>query len=227
MNIQATAVRKDFLRKGGDSNIFTAVHETDLTLEEGKILAIRGRSGSGKSTLLNMISGILKPTAGTVRCGEQDLYALSDEALSDFRNRHIGYIPQGTSAISSLTVMENILLPHRIRKNDIPEGAIAERAQDLMSRMEIGHLKDEKPGKLSGGELRRMAIARALILRPEIVLADEPTGDLDDENTKIVFTMMKNCAKEGASVLIVTHEEDVERYADRILRMDSGRLAAQ
>ena len=123
--------------------------------------------------------------------------------------------------------MENILLPHRIRKNDIPGGAITERAQDLMSRMEIGHLKDEKPGKLSGGELRRMAIARALILRPEIVLADEPTGDLDDENTKIVFTMMKDCAKEGASVLIVTHEEDVERYANRILRMDSGRLAAQ
>ena len=232
MIIEAKGIRKEFIRKGSGTNVFTAVQETDLVLEAGVVTAIRGRSGSGKSTLLNMLAGILEPTAGEViytgaagRPGE-NIYAMGDEALSQFRNRHIGYIPQGTSAISSLTVEENILLPCRMRKaagKEEEEKARA-RAQALMEEMAIEHLAGEKPGKLSGGELRRMAIARAMVMSPEVLLADEPTGDLDDENTTIVFEMLRRCAQRGACVLIVTHEEDVEKYADKVYRMNAGVL---
>ena len=282
MIIEAKGIRKDFIRKGSGTNVFTAVQETDLVLDEGIVTAIRGRSGSGKSTLLNMLAGILEPTAGEViytntgdRYGEnafsgagdkrgegvtaatesrhaenvrvsaerrhgesipaieadspgKSIYAMGDEALSQFRNRHIGYIPQGTSAISSLTVEENILLPCRMRKagsREDEEKAYA-RAQQLMEEMAIRHLAGEKPGKLSGGELRRMAIARAMVLSPGVILADEPTGDLDDENTAIVFEMLRRSAQQGACVLIVTHEEDVEKFADRVYRMDAGVLKA-
>lgn len=224
MVISAKAIRKDYIRKGNGTNLYTAVHETDLALPEGKITAIRGRSGGGKTTLLNMMAGILKPTSGTVYYGEQDLYAMDDKALSAFRGSHIGYIPQGTSAISSLTVRENILLPYTIRPNDRPRKAVEEDAQMLMEKLSIGHLAEEKQGKLSGGELRRMAIARALILKPDVLFADEPTGDLDDENTRIVFEMIKEFAAQGVSVLIVTHEEDVEKYADIVYRMDAGKI---
>ena len=162
MIIEAKGIRKDFIRKGSGTNVFTAVQETDLVLEAGVVTAIRGRSGSGKSTLLNMLAGILEPTAGEViyaaaddRAGE-NLYAMGDEALSQFRNRQIGYIPQGTSAISSLTVEENILLPCRMRKAAGKEEEEKARAQALMEEMAIEHLAGEKPGKLSGGELRRM-----------------------------------------------------------------------
>ena len=232
MIIEAKGIRKDFIRKGSDTNVFTAVQDTDLVLEAGVVTAIRGRSGSGKSTLLNMLAGILEPTAGEViyaaaddRAGE-NLYAMGDEALSQFRNRQIGYIPQGTSAISSLTVEENILLPCQMRKaggREEEEKARA-RAQALMEEMAIKHLAGEKPGKLSGGELRRMAIARAMVMSPEVLLADEPTGDLDDENTTIVFEMLRRCALQGVCVLIVTHEEDVEKYADKVYRMNAGVL---
>ena len=224
MRIEAKGIRKDFIRKGRGTNIHTAVDECDLLLREGKVTVIRGRSGSGKSTLLNMLSGILKPDAGVVTYDKQDLYAMDDANLSAFRNRHIGYIPQGSSAISSLNILENILLPWSLKKNQITKEQILKDAQELMEETAITHLATEKPAHLSGGELRRMAIARALLLRPEVVLADEPTGDLDDENTEIVFRMLQKTAKAGVSVVIVTHEENAKEYADDMYRMDAGKL---
>ena len=219
MRITARNVKKEYIRKIGETNIFTAVHPCSIELGPGEITVLRGRSGGGKSTLLNILSGILKPDAGSVLYDEKDIYTLDDEALSEFRNRKIGYIPQGKSAVSSLNVRENILLPLTLF-GEAYEG----RAEELMELLDLTGLSDARPEEMSGGELRRMAIARALIRKPEVIFADEPTGDLDDENTAAVFDILKKTAGEGAAVMIVTHEGESEAYADHIFRMDGGVL---
>lgn len=222
MEVRAEKIKKEFLRKGAGTNIFTAVVETEFVLEAGTLTVIRGRSGSGKSTLLNMLSGILEPTAGTVHYDNEDLYAMPDTVRSQFRNRHIGFIPQGQSAIASLTVRENILLPFSLYGE--VDGDANVLADELMKELAITPLAEAMPTELSGGELRRMAIARALIRKPKVLFADEPTGDLDDENTEIVFRMLRRAAEDGVAVLMVTHEGDAEQYADRVYRMDAGVL---
>lgn len=158
--------------------------------------------------------------------GETDLYALSDEERSAFRNRHIGVIPQGRTALRSLTVLENVLLPSRLyvqKSENVLE--YRDRALALLEKLSIGHLKDAWPNELSGGELRRLSIARALIMSPDILLADEPTGDLDDENTGSVLKLLREKADGGTAVLLVTHEQSAAAYADRVLTMQEGRLS--
>lgn len=218
MKLIGEHIRKDFIRKGHGTNVLPVLKETDLTLSPGELTVLTGRSGSGKSTLLNILSGLLVPTEGRVLYGETDLYALTDEDRSVLRNREFGYIPQGHSAVRSLTVLENILLPLTLY-GDVSG---AERAEHLMRRMGIAALSDVMPNELSGGELRRMAIARALIRAPKIVFADEPTGDLDDENTGIVLSLLKETAEQGAAVFLVTHENMPKGYADRSLGMSDG-----
>ncbi len=222
MLVHGKNIKKEFIRKKTDTNVFTAVRETDISLEPGKLTVITGRSGSGKSTLLNMLSGILMPDSGTVCYDDINIYEMSDRDLSRFRNRNTGYIPQGSSAVSSLNVRENILLPAMFGGNDI---RIDDRELDaMMEKLSVYELAGVMPDELSGGELRRMAVARALILKPAVIYADEPTGDLDDENTKIVFSMLREAADAGACVLLVTHESDAAGYADVMYRMDAGRL---
>ncbi|MBR1865833.1 MAG: ABC transporter ATP-binding protein [Lachnospiraceae bacterium] len=224
MILRTEAVCKQFLRETKGTNIFTAVKETDFELAEGKLTVLTGRSGSGKSTFLNMLSGLLAPTSGTVWAGEQNLYELEDQELSRLRNQLFGFIPQGQSAIHSLNVMENVLLPFTLYGDG--EGA-EEYARILLERMGIAELEKAMPSELSGGEMRRMAIARALVRKPAVVFADEPTGDLDDENTEIVFEMLRQEAEQGTSVLLVTHEKDADRYADEVYRMFGGVLEKQ
>ena len=220
MVLSAQGVSKRYLRKAEGSNHFFAVQKTDFTLQPGRLVMLTGRSGSGKTTLLHMLSGLLAPTEGKVLLDGQDLYALADQALSRLRNAHIAVIPQGKAAVASLSVLENICLPRLLYG---AEDAHAEAAS-LMERLEIGHLADAAPTELSGGELRRMSIARALAQHAEVLLADEPTGDLDDESTHRVLSMLKESAQSGAAVLLVTHEMEAARYADEVWRMDSGKL---
>ena len=220
MNVTAQGLTKEFARKTGGSNRFTALQPVDFTLEAGQLTVLMGRSGSGKSTLLNLLAGLLRPTAGTIHAGETELTALSDKALSAFRNEHIGVIPQGQTAVYSLNVLENVLLPYTLTGN-AGEGEIA-YAKELLERLDIAKLAEVSPAELSGGELRRMAIARAFVRNPEIILADEPTADLDDENTAVVFDALKAAARDGAAVLMVTHESGAEQYADRMLTMKNG-----
>ena len=228
MRLEAQAVTRQYFRQGKGTNVFTAVQKTDLTLEAGTLTEIAGRSGSGKSTLLNMLAGLLEPTEGKVLLDEKDLYALSDEERAEIRNQHMGIIPQGQTALRALTVQENILLPARLyRKSTGREESKGEeeRARDLMDRVHIGHLKDVYPDELSGGERRRLAIARALIMQPGVLFADEPTADLDDENTKEILQLLRDCADEGMAVLLVTHETEAAAYADLVFTMKEGNLS--
>lgn len=217
MKLEAKGISRSFFRKGENTNIFVAVKPTDFVLEEGKLTEITGRSGCGKTTFSNMLSGLLTPTEGTVLLDDKDLYAMSDKERSRIRCAHFGIIPQGHTGLQSLTVLENVLLPSAMYHSDVKNAE--KRARELLSQMNIAALCDVYANELSGGELRRMAVARALINEPEIIIADEPTSDLDDEASGLVLKLLKDHAKKGASVLMITHEKDALKYADNIMEM--------
>ena len=222
MILEAQGLTKDFPRAGKGSNVFTVVQPTDLTLRSGEMIEITGRSGSGKSTLLNMLAGMLTPTSGKVLLDGADLYSLDEESVAKLRNGKIGLIPQEHTALLSLTVLENVLLPSVLyHKDAAPES----RAKELLEKVGLTSLMDSKPNELSGGELRRMAIARAMLMKPGIILADEPTAGLDDENVIAVLELLRGAADDGAAVLLVTHEDEAAQYADRVLTMDGGKLS--
>ena len=224
MIIEAMALTKDFARARGGARVFTAVHPLDLGLDEGELTLVSGHSGSGKSTLLNMLAGMLTPTAGSVRIDDTDLYSLRDEELSRLRNERIGLVPQGHTALRALTVLDNVLLPSVLYNR---AEAPAERARELLDNVGLGDLADAKPTELSGGELRRMAIARALLMNPSIILADEPTAGLDSANAAGVLTLLRHAADAGAAVLVVSHEAEASRYAQRRYTMEDGHLSQQ
>ena len=221
MIIEATGLTKEFARARGGKRLFTAVHPLDIGLEERQLTVVSGHSGSGKSTLANMLAGILTPTAGHVRLDGTDLYSLRDEELSRLRNERIGLIPQGHTALRALTVLDNVLLPSILYTKD---EAPADRARELLASVGLGDLADAAPTELSGGELRRMAIARALLMDPAIVVADEPTAGLDSANATAVLTLLRDAADRGAAVLVVSHEAEAQRFADRSYVMEDGHL---
>ena len=220
MILRAENVSRRYFRKRGQANHFYAVKDVSLALNPGEVTVLMGRSGSGKTTLLHMLSGLLTPTEGKVWLDDTDLYALDDKALSKLRNQRLGIVPQGRSAVDTLTVVENILLPGTMYGRT-PDAEVAKRWMDALG---IAELADARPAELSGGELRRMAIARALTQNPDALLADEPTGDLDDENTRRVLSVLRDAAKDGRAVLLVSHDSIAEDYADHVLRMDGGRI---
>ena len=224
MELRAESVSRRYFRQGRGRNFFFAVQGASLALESGSLTEITGRSGSGKSTLLNLLAGLLEPTEGKVFLDDIDLYALEDGPRSRLRSARIGVIPQGQTGLQSLTVLENVLLPGLMYKKT----AIADEwALALLEKVGVAHLRDAYPNELSGGELRRLAIARALVMRPGVLLADEPTGDLDDENTRAILGLLRSSADEGMAVLLVTHEKEAAAYADRLLRMDTGVLTPE
>lgn len=224
MILEATGLSKEFARARGGKRVFTAVHPLDIGLDERQLTVISGHSGSGKSTLLTMLAGILTPTAGHVRVEGTDLYSLRDEERSRLRNARIGLVPQGNTALRALSVLDNVLLPSILYATD---EAPAGRARELLDAVGLTDLADAKPTELSGGELRRMAIARALLMEPSIVLADEPTAGLDSANATAVLTLLRDAANAGAAVLVVSHEADARHFADHGYTMEDGRLHHQ
>ncbi len=220
MELAAHGLARRFRRKTGDAGFFEAVHPFDLTLRSGEMTILTGRSGSGKTTLMTMLAGLLLPSDGTAALDGKDLYSLSDTELSNLRARYFAVIPQGASAVNSLTVMENILFPAALAGKAPP----VRQAEDLMERLGILKLRNARPGELSGGELRRMSIVRAVAAGPDFIFADEPTADLDDGNTALALCILKEAALRGAAVFVVTHEREAAAYADVLLRMDAGKL---
>lgn len=220
MDIRANMVTKQYGVNGSNKRIFEAICAINLEIKSGQMVVITGRSGSGKSTLLNVMSGLLKPTSGTILINGIDIYNLCDEELSDFRHENIGIIPQSEAAIYSLNVEENInfYLPQK-------EQNIKSKSDELLQKLGMIHLKNAYPSELSGGELHRVSVARALVRKPAILFADEPTSDLDSENVKIVINLLRKAADEGASVLVVTHESDFIPYADVHYIMEKGHIS--
>lgn len=209
---------KEYKRRG---RTFRAVDDVDFCIDAGEFVMIEGESGSGKTTFLNLLTGLTDPTSGTVLVEGKDLGNLSDSEISRIRNNRIKYIPQGESLLAALTIRENILFPYTIGGQAKPS---EERIKEVADRLGIADLIDEYPSELSGGEMRRATIARAVINNPSLIIADEPTGSLDSYNTSKVMDIFRTIASEGTAVIVVTHQKETLGYATRILNMEDGKL---
>jgi putative ABC transport system ATP-binding protein len=202
------------------------LRDVSVTIASGEIAVLLGRSGSGKSTLLNVIAGIDTPTTGSVVVDGTDLTALDEQARTRFRRRHIGFVFQFFNLIPMLTVEENLLLPLELNGRADVKGVA--RARALLERVGLGGRGESYPERLSGGEQQRVAIARALVHEPALILADEPTGNLDAETAADVLELLDTLAREGGrTVLMVTHSQEVVGVADRIFTVQRGVLVEQ
>lgn len=204
----------------GDSQV-RALDDISLTVEKGELTAILGPSGTGKSTLLHVIGGVDKPTSGEVRIKDTVINHLKDKELTLFRRRNIGFVYQFFNLIPVLTVEENILLPQLLEKGETDEG----RLDELLDILELKERREHFPGQLSGGQQQRAAIGRALITNPELILADEPTGNLDSRTTAEVMGLLTlSSRKYNQTILMVTHNEMLAQSCDRIIRIEDGRI---
>ena len=219
MHLEIKNLRKDY-RRG--ETAFSAVKDVNLEVNSGDFISVVGHSGSGKSTLLNLIAGLLLPTSGEILLDGESVIISSDDKASGLRNTVIGHIPQGQSLLSNLTVFDNVRLPFYLSER---EGDPSDQVHEHLTGLGIGSLAGSYPKSLSGGEARRVAIARALINKPAILLADEPTSDLDAENTDEIMLLFKRIAKEGTAVIMVTHDQRTLNAVDRSYTMEDGVLS--
>ena len=206
-----------------DHTSFVGVDNVSLTINRGDFLSIVGHSGSGKTTLISIVGGILKPTSGRVLLDGTDICTLNDNKLSEYRVNRIGFMFQFASLLPILTAKENVLLPSIFTpgKNVADEKA----ATDLLELVGIGEKKDSHPSQLSGGQQRRVAIARALLNKPDIILADEPTGDLDEDTEAEIMSLFEDINKKhGVTIILITHNLELAGKAQKQLRMSKGRL---
>ena len=220
--IEARGVVKTYPLAAGE---FVAIDHLTLEIGQGEFVAVVGRSGSGKTTLLNLLAGIDRPTAGRVRVAGADLGSLSESDLATWRGRNVGLVFQFFQLLPTLTVVENVMLPMDFAKK-IPVRERRDRAQRLLERMGVGEQADKLPATLSGGEQQRAAIARAVANDPPILLADEPTGNLDSATAGAVLELFADLNDDGQTIVVVTHERDVQAIARRLVTLVDGRVAA-
>jgi len=214
-------LRKHFRTEAGELEVLKGI---TLEVKKGEFIAITGASGAGKSTLLHILGTIDRPTSGTVLYENTDVFSFDDNALSSFRNKHIGFIFQFHHLLPEFTAFENILLPGFISGTGRKE--LSERASSLMKDLGIYERRDHRPGELSGGEQQRVAVARALILDPSLILADEPTGNLDTATGEELFSILRNLNREKRlTIAMVTHNEVLAKQCDRILHIKDGSLS--
>jgi lipoprotein-releasing system ATP-binding protein len=218
--IEAFGLVKSF--RTGDT-VLTVLDGLDLSIEKGCVAAIVGKSGSGKSTLLNLIGGLDKPSGGSVRISGTAIERMSEDALSKLRNRRIGFIFQFHHLLSEFSVLENVMMPRLIASYDPKEAALG--ASGLLAAVGLEHRKEHRPAKLSGGESQRVAIARALSADPDIVLADEPTGNLDTRTAESIKDLLFDTVRRfGRTMIVVTHNESIAKEADKVYELSRGVL---
>ena len=205
---------------------FAALKNIDLEIEPGQFVGIVGKSGSGKSTLLNMVAGIDRPSAGSVAVAGTEIQSLSENKLAAWRGRNVGFVFQFFQLLPTLTAAENVMLPMDFSKG-VPLRERRKRALALLERVGVGVQADKLPATLSGGEQQRVAIARALANEPPLVLADEPTGNLDSVTATAILDLFRDMANRGTTVVIATHEADIARVIDRRIEISDGTLLHQ
>lgn len=209
---------------GSGDSLVKAVDHTDLSIERGKFTAIVGRSGSGKSTLLHLLGGLDFPDEGTVQIDGQDIFSLKEEKLAKFRREKIGFIFQDYNLIPSLNVWENVVLPLGLDGRKVK----AEEVQDILERIGMSDKRTAMPETLSGGQKQRTAIARALVTNPSIILADEPTGNLDSQTEIEVMSLLKSCVTDfGQTLVMITHDEMIAQMADVVIVIEDGKVVSR
>jgi putative ABC transport system ATP-binding protein len=220
--IELNAIRKTYRQGGADIHALDGI---DLHVTQGEFIAVMGPSGSGKSTLLNVLGGLDRPDSGRYRLAQDEISALDDDAASDVRNRRIGFVFQSFHLLPRLSVLENVLLPQRYARAPDPEAPA--RARALLERIGLGQRLDHLPGQLSGGQLQRAAIARALLNQPALLLADEPTGNLDSNSAADVMALLRELHAGGQTLVMVTHDPAIAASAQRVIHLHDGRIAAE
>lgn len=219
MNILKTSNLKKYY--GNGENLVKAIDNANIDIKEGEFVAIVGKSGSGKSTLLHMMGGLDNPTEGKVYINDKDIFSLKEEKLAIFRRRNIGFIFQNFNLIPSLNVWENITLPVGLDGKEINKPFVT----DIINSLGLESKVDALPNTLSGGQQQRVAIARALVARPAIILADEPTGNLDSKTSDEVMSLLKTMIKKyNQTLVMITHDETIAQMADRVIYIEDGKV---
>jgi putative ABC transport system ATP-binding protein len=214
-------VKKSF--KSGDVTV-AAVNGISFTVKEGQFASIVGRSGSGKTTLLGLLGALDKPTSGEIKVDNQDITKLHDKALTEYRCKTIGFVFQSYNLVPNLSALENVMLPMEFAR--LPKSERKERASQLLDQVGLkADKQSRRPNKLSGGEQQRVAIARALANKPKLIMADEPTGNLDSQTGTMIFDLLHNLAKsENTTIIVVTHDDVIAGKTDKTFRLSDGKL---
>ncbi|MBR1929041.1 MAG: ABC transporter ATP-binding protein [Paludibacteraceae bacterium] len=199
------------------------LHDVSLEITKGELVSIIGKSGAGKTTLLQIMGTLLKPDSGRVMIKGEDVYKMSERALSDFRNKHVGFIFQFHQLLPEFTALENVLMPAYI--GHMPEKDAQARANKLFNDLGIADRKNHKPSQLSGGEKQRVAAARAMIMQPDVIFADEPSGSLDSANRKDLYKILQSLREQfNQTIVVVTHDSELASISDRVLTISDGKI---
>jgi putative ABC transport system ATP-binding protein len=217
--IELHSIKKLF--QNGEETV-TAINNVSLSIKQNEFVAVMGSSGSGKSTLMNVIGCLDTPSSGKYILDSKDVASLTDDELSRIRNEHIGFIFQTFHLLPKLDVVENVKLP--LRYCDIDSEEANKRALDLIERVGLSHRRNHKPNEMSGGQRQRVAIARALINQPSVILADEPTGNLDSKTSGEIMDLLTELHHQGQTIVMVTHEDEIAKYAERVIIMKDGEV---
>lgn len=221
--IAVRSLSKHFMTDRGKVEV---LKEVSLDIDSGERIAIVGASGAGKTTFMHLLGGLDQPTSGSVSFSGQDIFSFSAQQLDSFRNLSIGFVFQFHQLLPEFTALENVMMPALIARN--PAATAMGLAREILVAVGLGHRLDHKPGQLSGGEQQRVAIARSLVMSPQLLLADEPTGNLDSVTSDEILSLLDRLhAERSLTVVVVTHSEKVARHMDRIVRMTDGCLASQ